>query len=341
MSAQNSRAKILINAFDKQIEVANKALEQNRFKTAEGKISSLQRSLESIKKKDPSYDISHLEQKLNDLKVRCGENKDETLTKRSNDKEKYYANVDANNIMSDYVRSSYLPREDAEALSKIDVSQLDMDKYRISMVGGTETAIERNGDEFQGVIDRHRVKVGNSYPGEAEKAYERFLDQKRYYDYAVKFFPGELVLEKVQKKFQSLFDELGDIENIKKEAVANGVKELGSRKIPEAVTNNPNLKKIITQAFNDESKNTKWDRTILKVNILDKDWTVIRKELTGVLIGRKRFAAIAFKDNKTGKCLMYRSYHIYQQYNGSGYNSFSTGTSNMTSVEVLCKNINN
>lgn len=339
MEAQNSKAKILINAFEKQIEVANTALEKNFFKTAEGKIGTLERSLESIKKKDPSYDISHLEQKLTDLKLRCSNTKTETLTTRANNKEQYYTNVDANNKMTDYVRSSYLPKENAEALSKIDVTQLDMEEHKRNMVSFTETTLERSGDDYQGVIDRFRVKVGNSYPGEAEKAYEDFLDKKRYYDYAVKFFPGEPVLEKVKRKFQALFDELGDIENIKKTAKANGIKELAAVKMPAALLKDAKIERLFKTAFNEESKNRNYDRTLIKINLIDKDWIMVRKEFTGVLLGRKRYASVGYKQNNSGKCIMFRAYEIYQQHNGSGFNSSLTNVSNIAATEILCENI--
>lgn len=341
MEAQNSRAKILINAFEKQIEVANKALEQNRFKTAEAKIGSLQRSLESIKKKDPTYDTSQLQKKLEDLKKRCGANKEETLKTRANDKEQYYVKVDANNKMTEYVRSSYLSKENAEELSKIDVSQLKMEVHRKNMVSYTETALERSGDDYKGVIDRFRVKVGNSYSGEAEKAYEDFLNKKRYYDYAVKFFPGEKVLEKVQRKFQSLFDELGGLENVKKTAKENAIKELATVRVPAAAIKDSKIENLFKIAFNNESKDTNWNRTLLKVNITDRSWTIIKNKYTGTILGRKHFAAIAFKDNKKNECRLYISYHIYQQYNGNGYNDFATGKSNMASQGILCENINN
>ena len=340
INAQNSRAKILISSFDKQIGVANDALDQNFFKTAEGKIGSLERSLKSIKKKDPSFDTTSLEKKLDDLKDRCGANKDETLTKRANDKEQYYTNVKAKGKMDDYIRSSYLPREDADALSQIDFSQLDMDKYRIRMIEATRTSIERSGDDYLGVIDRHRVKVGNSYPGEAEKAYERFLDQKRYYDYAVKFFPGEPVLEKVQERFQSLFNELGDLENIKRTAKNNGTKELEAVEMPVASLSDTKIENLFKTAFDDESKNRKYDRTLIKINLLNRDWVMVRKEFTGVLLGRRRRAAISYKEIESGRCVMYESYQIYQQHNGSGFSNLTTGSSKMAGTEILCKNIN-
>lgn len=339
MSAQNTRAKILIVAFEKQIDVANKALEQNFFKTAEGKIASLERSLESIKKKDPSYDTSSLEQKLNDLKEKCGTNKTETLTQRSNDKEQYRINVDAYGQLDDYVRSVYLPKDKAEELSKIDFTKLDITKYRASMVEITETSIDRRKNGFQDDIERHRQAVKNYYPGEAEKAYEAFLDQKRQYDYAIKLFPGEPILEKVQKQFQSLFDELGDIETIKKAAEAEGVKTLANRRMPAAVIKDANIESLFKKAFDNESVDSNWERTSLKINLTNRDWVISKNSLTGAILGRKRYAAIAFKDVKTGKCKMISDFTIYQQYNGSGFNANPQGTS-MVSSEILCENVN-
>lgn len=333
MNAQNSRAKILINAFDKQIEVANKALEQNRFKTAEGKISSLERSLISIKKKDPSFDISNLEQKLDDLKARCGSNKSETLTARKESRDNFDKKINGQKIMSKFLSASIVTQELADQAIAANKDYRGYSNDVEEIIFRTKT-VDRK-------LSRFKVNFSEGTHNETmESNFEDFNSRKLFWQTAATILPEESLVISASKKYNDFANTIGSLEDVKTQSGAFNNQKLANKKMPAAVINDAKLKSIFKTAFNEESKNTNWDRTLLKINITDRSWTIIKNKYSGAILGRKQFAAIVFKDNKKGECRLYINYHIYQQYNGPGYNAFATGKSNMASDDFLCENIN-
>ncbi|MCB0462096.1 MAG: hypothetical protein R2816_00065 [Flavobacteriaceae bacterium] len=331
MSAQNSRAKILVNAFEKQIEVANKALDQNFFKTAEGKIGALERSLESIKQKDPDFDISNLEKQLSDLKIRCGATKDKTLTTRANDKEHYYNNIKISDKLDVITRTKSLSNEDASELLALDISTIDMSRYQRVVEEFSEMTLSRDLPNLKSLIDETPIVQ------EVLIHYNRFSDQKRYWQTVSKLMPNSDIIKNTYLKYEAVDKELGGEAGVKSKAKAQYGEYLKNKTMPKAVTHDATAEAIIKKAYEDEGRRQGYNRTLIKINLLENDWTILTKKYTGVIVGRKRAAAIAFKDNKTGECSMYRFFEVYQQYNGSGYSN-DEGTS--TTQELIpCENI--
>lgn len=331
MNAQNSRAKILVNAFEKQIEVANKALDQNFFKTAEGKIGTLERSLESIKQKDPDFDTSNLEKQLADLKIRCGANKEETLTIRANQKEQYYNNIKISDKLDVITRTKSLSNEDASELLALDISTIDMSRYQRVVEEFSETTLSRDLPNLKSLIDETPIVQ------EVLIHYNRFSDQKRYWQTVSKLMPNSQVINNTFLQYEAVDKELGGEAGVKAKAKAQYGEYLKNKTMPKAVITDATAFAIIKKAYEDEGRKQGYNRTLIKINLLENDWTILTKKYTGVIVGRKRAAAIAFKDNNTGECSMYRFFEVYQQYNGSGY-SGEEGTS--TTQELIpCENI--
>ena len=76
----------------------------------------------------------------------------------------------------------------------------------------------------------------------------------------------------------------------------------------------------------------------LKAVILSDDWTIQRNEVSGIVTGRLRKAAIAYK-NAEGKCYLIREFFIQQEYVGGAF----VGTKSVYAVgkgqEMLCENL--
>jgi hypothetical protein len=331
MGAQNSRAKILVNAFEKQIEVANKALDQNFFKTAEGKIGSLERSLESIKQKDPDFDTSNLEKQLADLKNRCGANKEETLTTRANEQEQYYNNIKVNEKLDVITRTKSLSEEEASELLALDISTIDMSRYQRVVEEFSEMTLSRDLPNIKSLMDETPIVQ------EVLIHYNRFSNQKRYWQTVSKLIPNSDVIKSTYTQFETVDKELGGEAGVKAKAKAQYGEYLKNKTMPKAVSTDATAIAIIKNTYEEEGRKQGYNRTLIKINLLENDWTILTKKYSGVIVGRKRAAAIAFKDNNTGECSMYRFFEVYQQYNGSGY-SGEEGTS--TTQELIhCENI--
>jgi hypothetical protein len=332
MNAQNSKAKILVNAFEKQIEVANKALDQNFFKTAEGKIGYLEKSLANIKTKDPSYDTSSLEKNLEDLKARCNSKKTETLDTRAKDKEQYYNNIKVKDKLDIILNTKSLSEEEATELLALDISTIDTSRYQRVIEEWTDTAVSTDLPNIKSLITEVPIVQ------EALIHYNKFVNQKRYWKTVSELLPNSSAIKETSLKYEALDTELGGEEGVKSKAKAQYTEYLKNKKMPKAVVKDAAAEAIIKKAYEEESRKQDYNRTLIKINLLENDWTILTKPYTGVIVGRKRAAAIAFKDNKTGECNLYRFFEVYQQYNGSGY---SNGEGTSTTQELIpCENIN-
>ena len=331
MSAQNSRAKILIVAFEKQIDVANKALEQNFYKTAEGKIASLERSLTSIKTKDPSYNTSSLEQKLTALKDKCEANKTETLSTRQENRDNFDKKIEGQTIMGEFMSAEIVTKELADKAIAADKSYETYDIDKNQIIKSTE------------VVDRDlaRFKVNFSegtHDKTMENNFNNFNSKKLFWQTAATILPDEISVITALQKYNEFAKTIGSLDDIKNESASFNNKKTASIRMPEAVIKDAKLEAIFKESFAHECKAKNWDTTPLKINIVDRDWTIVYNKYTGAILGRKRYAAIGLKDNKKGICKLI-DFHIYQEYNGSGYNAYAKGTST-ESIEILCENIN-
>ena len=236
-------------------------------------------------------------------------------------------------IMSEFLSSPLITQELAD---KVIAANKD---YR---------GFENDAEEIQfrtKSVDRNisRLKVNLSEGADYDTMESHFKDlnsKKMFWKTAATILPEDSSVVSASKKYNDFSKTVGSFEEVKTTSKAFQNEKLASKTMPSAVIRDAKIESIFKTAFNNESKSTNWDRTLLKVNITDRGWTIIRNKLTGAILGRKHFAAIVFKDNKKGTCRLYINYHIYQQYNGSGYNSFATGKSNMASDDFLCENIN-
>ena len=77
-----------------------------------------------------------------------------------------------------------------------------------------------------------------------------------------------------------------------------------------------------------------WNEPVLALR-LTSDWWPERNKATGVLLGRKRDAAIAVK-LKSGQCRLY-DFTFFQNYDGSKYTGIRR--SSHSSKPIACKNI--
>lgn len=80
--------------------------------------------------------------------------------------------------------------------------------------------------------------------------------------------------------------------------------------MPKAVVINAALEAEFKEAFINEG----WNETIIKINITNREWDIIRHAVSGAIICRTQSATIVAKQN--GNCILYDFYHkaaIYRQ----------------------------
>lgn len=91
-------------------------------------------------------------------------------------------------------------------------------------------------------------------------------------------------------------------------------------------------KHYLKKVFNAEG----WNETIMVINLRDQDWSIVKNEYTGAILGRVQTAAIVAK-NKNGDCVLY-IFTIMQDYNGSGYQTTAFRRSHDATF-MLCENV--
>lgn len=328
-----SPAKLAIKVFESQLKVANASIAKGFYKSAEGKISTLERNIATIHKKDPGFDTTEYEQAVSKLKQDVGAGKDGKAAAKIASREKLDNKVSSQKALSEFVSANMVSPELAERAIHAAKDFAGLDHYEELITVRTKI-VDRN-------LDRFRVIFADQTNSEyVISTFERFQGEKRFWETALQIVPDDQSISVANQKYQQLSNEIGSLSDLQSQVNAQRVTKMANKRMPPAVMSNSAIEKLFMDAFNAESKNTNWDRTLMKIHIIDRDWTVIRKEFTGVLVGRKHFAAVVFKDNTTGNCKLYINYHIYQQHNGSGFSNFATGTSIMASEDFLCENIN-
>lgn len=125
---------------------------------------------------------------------------------------------------------------------------------------------------------------------------------------------------------------MGTVENAKTIAKNNAKARMAKVKIPVAARKDAATEALFKKAFAAEG----WNETIMVVNLRDHDWSIVKHENTGAILGRAQTAAIAAK-NKNGDCILY-IFTIMQDYTGSGYQSTAYRRSHDVAF-MACENV--
>ena len=102
----------------------------------------------------------------------------------------------------------------------------------------------------------------------------------------------------------------------------------------------PKSKKSSSKISGDFKKIIKqqgWKETVLRVVIINNDWSIVRNKYTGIILYRWIDAAVGGK-TKDGTC-KYFNVGIKQEYTGAGYGK-SKWNGVGGSYDIKCKNIN-
>lgn len=316
-------------SYDNQKAEAEKYIEMNKYKMAVGKIQAMANSLDKMKKVDPAGDYSQQENEINTLLQKAQSGNENMLAERQAVSDAHYDRVEYEDYMHAFVTSAEPSEQTIENVKKVDISKIDMNKFKGHVMSSADNI------DFVVKTLKRDLEFGQSH------AIDRYESIKQYWEISSGFYPDEPKITEAKNKINNLAKEIGfsskenylnNVQNQKDIALAN-------KQMVPAVKTDKTIEALFVEAFNDESKGLNWDRTILKINLTSKDWVTINKSITGVIVGRKQFACIVFKDNTDGKCKMYRDYHIYQEYTGNGYSHTPHGRSEMASEDFSCSNI--
>ena len=165
----------------------------------------------------------------------------------------------------------------------------------------------------------------------------RFGYYRSYWDAARKIFPEEAQLAAAYTVTDKILTGFGSVEKLEGIVSANYSRQVKETMIPVPKVRDTALEQLFMEAYN-KMYSESFKGKALKAVILSDDWTIERNEISGVVTGRLRKGAIAYK-NSEGKCYLIREFFIKQEYVSGAF----VGTKSVYAVgkgqEMLCENL--
>lgn len=341
-------AKMYVNSFWRTVESA-----KNKGITATT-IQNLERSLSGIKEKDPSYNISQMEEELSKLKTQDSEKKADEKSKQ--DEAAAITLKKSQNVTKGAQISTILDKlfkygdlqignnNVAEAEKEVEKFKSDANEV---IVFKQEGGMINDEGSYIGYIRKENVttddyisKVKANMKNYTEKkgmtaAYYELMLHLAYWDAAAKLFPSESSFKTSYTKFSELANSLGTKEEMEAKAGQNEEQQIKERKPPVPSASDPVLEKAIVNDYN-KKYSSQQNATAYKAILTDADWTIKRNSLTSVIIDRTRSINILVKGND-GKCYLLVSGFVCQQYvNGSFQSPYISSFG--FKKELLCEN---
>jgi hypothetical protein len=180
-------------------------------------------------------------------------------------------------------------------------------------------------------------KSQNTTPEAAEVNFYIAKSNQLYWDAAVKIFPEETSYEDQYKIITDLVNNNGSLEDMKAGMNKNNIEQIKNRKLPAAIVKDAAIEKLFIDAFNSRYKD-EFKGTAIKAVVLQSDWQTKRHEVSGIITGRVREGAIAYKGTN-GKCYLIKSYYIHQEYIGTVFKNTSSVYVVHSGNEMLCENV--
>ncbi len=113
-------------------------------------------------------------------------------------------------------------------------------------------------------------------------------------------------------------------------------KGMPKRELPSATLSDESLEKQMVDACNKKAKSSGWKETFTKA-IITGDWYVRRNDVTGVVVGRTREAAVV-ATWPNGRCT-FQYFDFYQEYYSGNFNGdvqfYSIGSQYDTNCEQI------
>jgi hypothetical protein len=224
-----------------------------------------------------------------------------------------------------------------------------MDKNLLSLLALDRSGSQRTLARYLVRLNKKAVEAQNGYPVLEKKCLERtdiemaavdfylFGYYRSYWDAARKIFPEESQLEAAYTVTNRILTGFGSVEKLEGIVSVNYIRQVKETMIPAPKIRDTGLEQLFMDAYN-KMYSESFKGKALKAVILSDDWIIERNEISGVVTGRLRKGAIAYK-NSEGKCYLIREFFIKQEY----VNGAFVGTKSVYAVgigqEMLCENL--
>lgn len=311
------------------------ALEKKSYVAAKSK-------LDSLKRREPNFDASKMEKALSDATT---QRDDALAASRSALRAKVSGGTSLKELFFTRViqADSFDTRESitAEIEKYADKTDEVLAVDRASLASDLENALESLKKDLSTDAEKNAKlvkQVGTALePKHAEAAYYELLLRQSYWDNARKIFPAEAEISKAYEKITGSIGGLGSPEQRAAIAKKNYGAKVDAERLPKAAVNDASIEKILQTAFTRNAEARDLKLTFLKAVAVTSDYSLDRHSITGILLGRSRGGAIAFKD-QNGKC-QWIYYQVYQDYVGSSFSGAWRGVIDSRGSEMRCENV--
>jgi hypothetical protein len=345
----NGPAKISVASFWTQADNMRGFIEKGFMNSAQGKLSMLEKNIATTKTKDPSYGTAAMEAELNKLKDMYAAKEKELKEGKETRKEKQENRLKADQLLRSLFGMELVTQVDDAGLKTINQRIEDYRKRTRELLAMDLEESKEDLDNFLSYIKNdqevaaenfkkleERVKGATSI-GYAEVHYYELLYKQAYWDAAQKVYPGQADFAKTYTAVTNILTGLGSLTDLQATTEKNRLEKVKNTRMPVAKVKDASLEKLFIDAFNKKYQE-EFKGTAVKAVITSSEWGIKRNELTGIVIGRQREGAVAYK-GADGKCYLVTYFNIFQDYVGGSYQGTKSIYVVYKGQEMLCENI--
>lgn len=343
--AENPRVKPFLDKFQKSMEEIRKIEAANPpNKTVACKIhaDNAMTAIGHIKKRDPNYDVASLEAQVKPY-IEAQQKAVEAHNTRvaAGSFHSGSSPYSCSSLFSATTTTEFRQAGNLEEDIRQHIQVLKEYEERVEVLlrdyrDGVEACLPHIRNTADGsimLIAKYKKEAETYDEKGAKAAYRELVGEHTYWNAARRIYPDLPQAAEVYRLASEALAALGSMEQVVAKAASRRMERLKNTFMPAAVVKNAALEAEFREAFAAEG----WGETIVKIHILSRDWSVLRNNLTGVILGRIQTAAICAK-KKSGECILYE-YTIRQDHTGGGYSGTSRRHSHgIIEAEFLCEN---
>jgi len=340
-------AKVTVKAFWDGAAKLDKSIASGGSSMDADFLSNLQRKIDDTKKKDAAYSTGAMESKIKTLAEGIDALKKKNVAAIQGNRDKIINMQNVDKIL----RSLFQISTDV-GFAKLKTIKAEIDDYkkRTTEVLTMDMSVNKNDlEKYLGML-RVNFKVAENDLYEldrrlreqvvaenAEVNYYELLYKQAFWDAAQKVYPTETDFAKAYTTATKLVDTLGSIDNVRAIASKSKEQKIKDTRVPVAVIKDAALEKMFIDVFN-KQYSEEFKGAATKAVIRSDDWSIERNEITGIVTGRVRRAAIVYKGSN-GKCYLVSNFFIHQEYVGSSFIETKSIYIVQNGQEMLCENV--
>ncbi len=339
-------AKMYVNNYFKDAVQAKKLIESKSYIGAQTKITYMEKSVATIKTKDPKYDTNSMETEIAELKVQLEAGEKNEEKRLEDNRAAQWSELDLRNTMDYLFKNANFQvgtfEDDIEEAKKTLAEYKEKTDFVLEKTQTPDPEYIRYIERAAYGLDQHIADWKNlladiSTTDHFQGAFYEMRLHQAHWDAAKRIYPSEKSFASCYDKITTYINEVGSMDKVAQIATDNDKDKIANRKMEAPVAKDATFEKSFTDLFNAKFQ-SKYG-VVLKCVLLQENWTTERNQLTSVVTGRNRAAQIAYK-GADGKCyLLSNVVYLYEEYVGGQFINRVLVYNGLGGSEMLCENV--